>query len=65
MSFLIVDHVSKFFPGHAGGSEVCIFKDVTVKVDKGEFVTVIGHRRCCFPSLFLSARQARPANTRF
>ena len=46
MSFLVVDHVSKYFPGHAGGGEVCIFKDVTLKVDKGEFVTVIGHSGC-------------------
>ena len=46
MSFLVVDHVSKFFPGHAGGGDVCIFKDVTLKVDKGEFVTVIGHSGC-------------------
>ena len=46
MSFLVVDHVSKFFPGHAGGEDVCIFKDVTLKVDKGEFVTVIGHSGC-------------------
>ena len=46
MSFLVVDHVSKFFPSHAGGGEVCIFKDVTLKVDKGEFVTVIGHSGC-------------------
>jgi len=38
--------VSKFFPKHAGGGDVCIFKDVTLKIDKGEFVTVIGHSGC-------------------
>jgi len=42
MSFLVVDHVSKFFPNHAGGGDVCIFKDVTLKIDKGEFVFVVG-----------------------
>ncbi len=46
MSFLIVDHVSKYFPSHSGSGEVCIFKDVTLKVDQGEFVTVIGHSGC-------------------
>jgi nitrate/nitrite transport system ATP-binding protein len=46
MSFLQVDHVSKFFPNSAGGGDVCIFKDVTIKIDKGEFVTVIGHSGC-------------------
>ena len=46
MSFLTIDHVSKFFPNHSGEGEVCIFQDVTVKIDKGEFVTVIGHSGC-------------------
>src|ERR1051325_7496510 len=46
MSFLQVDHVSKYFPSPTGGEQVCVFKDVTIKVDKGEFVTVIGHSGC-------------------
>jgi len=46
MSFLTLDHVSKFFPNHSGDGEVCIFQDITVKIDKGEFVTVIGHSGC-------------------
>lgn len=46
MSLLQVDHVSKFFPSPAGEGEICIFKDVTIKIDKGEFVTVIGHSGC-------------------
>ena len=46
MSFLVVDHVSKYFPSHFGGEDVCIFRDVTLKIDKGEFVTVIGHSGC-------------------
>jgi nitrate/nitrite transport system ATP-binding protein len=46
MSFLVIDHVSKYFPSHSGEGDVCIFRDITVKVEKGEFVTVIGHSGC-------------------
>lgn len=46
MSFLSIDHLSKNFPNHSGNGTVCIFQDVTVKIDKGEFVTVIGHSGC-------------------
>ncbi len=46
MSFLSIDHMSKYFPSHSGDGDVCIFEDVTVKVHKGEFVTVIGHSGC-------------------
>lgn len=46
MAFLQIDHVSKYFPSPAGIGRVCIFKDVTIKIDKGEFVTVIGHSGC-------------------
>jgi nitrate/nitrite transport system ATP-binding protein len=46
MAFLQVDHVSKYFPGPTSTVPVWVFKDVTIKVDKGEFVTVIGHSGC-------------------
>jgi nitrate/nitrite transport system ATP-binding protein len=46
MAFLDIDHVSKYFPNSTGNGRVCIFKDVTIKIDKGEFVTVIGHSGC-------------------
>ncbi|HET7058971.1 MAG TPA: ABC transporter ATP-binding protein [Nitrospiraceae bacterium] len=46
MAFLEIDHVSKYFPSSSGNGQVCIFKDVTIKIDKGEFVTVIGHSGC-------------------
>ncbi len=46
MAFLEVDHVSKYFPSPSGTGQVCIFKDVTIRVEKGEFVTVIGHSGC-------------------
>src|SRR6058998_602767 len=46
MAFLEIDHVSKYFPSHTGDGQVCIFKDVTMKIEKGEFVTTIGHSGC-------------------
>jgi nitrate/nitrite transport system ATP-binding protein len=46
MAFLQVDRASKYFPSPSGGGQVCIFKDVTIKIEKGEFVTVIGHSGC-------------------
>jgi nitrate/nitrite transport system ATP-binding protein len=46
MAFLQVDRASKYFPNPSGGGQVCIFKDVTIKIEKGEFVTVIGHSGC-------------------
>jgi nitrate/nitrite transport system ATP-binding protein len=46
MPYLQIDHVSKSFPSHTGEGKVCIFEDVTIKIDQGEFVTVIGHSGC-------------------
>jgi nitrate/nitrite transport system ATP-binding protein len=46
MAFLQIDHVSKYFPGPSGNGNVCVFKDVTIKIEKGEFVTTIGHSGC-------------------
>ncbi|HEV8539968.1 MAG TPA: ABC transporter ATP-binding protein [Nitrospiraceae bacterium] len=46
MAFLEIDHVSKYFPSQSGSGRVCIFKDVTLKIEKGEFVTTIGHSGC-------------------
>lgn len=46
MAFLQIDNVSKYFPNASGEGRVCVFKDVTIKIDKGEFVTVIGHSGC-------------------
>jgi nitrate/nitrite transport system ATP-binding protein len=46
MAFLEIDHVTKEFPSPSGSGAVCVFKDVTIKIDKGEFVTTIGHSGC-------------------
>src|SRR5579885_639736 len=46
MSFLQVDHVTKYVPSHSGVGQVCVFKDVTIKIEQGEFVSIIGHSGC-------------------
>lgn len=46
MAFLEIDHVTKYFPNPSGAGQVCIFKDATIKIEKGEFVTTIGHSGC-------------------
>lgn len=46
MAFLEIDNVSKHFPSTSGEGSVCVFQDVTIKIEKGEFVTVIGHSGC-------------------
>ena len=46
MAFLQIDHVTKYFSNPSGTGQVCVFKDVTIKIDKGEFVTTIGHSGC-------------------
>src|SRR5215510_6755825 len=46
MAFLQVDHATKYFPNPSGEGSVCIFRDVTIKIEKGEFVTTIGHSGC-------------------
>ena len=46
MAFLEIDHVTKYFPSHTGDGQACVFKDVTIKIEKGEFVTTIGHSGC-------------------
>ena len=46
MSYLEIDHVTKLFPAPEGGSEVCVFRDVSFKIEQGEFVTMVGHSGC-------------------
>src|SRR5512145_1529437 len=46
MPFLLIDHVTKYFSNPSGAGQVCIFKDVTIRIEKGEFVTCIGHSGC-------------------
>ncbi len=58
MAFLEVDHVSKYFPSPSGTDQVRIFKDVTIWVEKGEFVAVIGHSGCGKSTLAEHHRQS-------
>ena len=45
-AYLLVDHVTKAFPSTDGPGEVCVFADVTLEIERGEFVTMIGHSGC-------------------
>jgi nitrate/nitrite transport system ATP-binding protein len=53
MSFLSIERVSKYFSlqdrttGRTGRQEgFCVFRDVDLRLDRGEFVTLIGHSGC-------------------
>jgi nitrate/nitrite transport system ATP-binding protein len=53
MSFLSIERVSKFFPIQDGtpgriGREAgfCVFREVDLRINRGEFVTLIGHSGC-------------------
>jgi len=44
VALLEIDHVSKEFPGPGG--PVPVFRDVAFSLERGEFLTVIGHSGC-------------------
>src|SRR5215831_9089825 len=53
MAFLSVEGVSKYFPTLEGAATraghldmFCVFKDVNLRIEKGQFVTLIGHSGC-------------------
>jgi nitrate/nitrite transport system ATP-binding protein len=39
-----IDHVDKVFT--RGNSETCVLKEITLEVEKGEYVSIIGHSGC-------------------
>lgn len=45
MSYLKIDRVVKAFP-LAGGREAVVLNDIRLSIDKGEFVSIIGHSGC-------------------
>ncbi|MGH7414339.1 MAG: ABC transporter ATP-binding protein [Candidatus Rokuibacteriota bacterium] len=45
-SLLQIDHVTKFFPDPDGAGPVCVFRDVAFGVERGEFLTMVGHSGC-------------------
>jgi ABC-type oligopeptide transport system ATPase subunit len=53
MAFLSIERVSKYFPQLEGATgrtarqeSFCVFRDVDLRLDRGEFVTLIGHSGC-------------------
>jgi len=44
MSYLKIDHVDKSF--QRGGATTEVLKDINLVIDKGEFVSIIGHSGC-------------------
>lgn len=43
-TYLRIDHVTKCFPG--SGPAACILKDIDLTIERGQFVTIIGHSGC-------------------
>ncbi len=46
MALLEMDRVTKFFPDHDGRGDICVFRDVAFSIERGEFVTMVGHSGC-------------------
>ena len=46
MSFLEVEKVTKYFVEFNGRGNLCVFKDVHFHIEKGEFLTMVGHSGC-------------------
>jgi len=46
MAFLKIDFVTKYFAGSNGRGDLCVFRDVHFNIEKGEFVTMVGHSGC-------------------
>ena len=44
--FMYVENLKKAFPGPRGQEPLTVFENVNFGIDKGEFVTVIGHSGC-------------------
>ncbi|MDA0691160.1 MAG: nitrate ABC transporter ATP-binding protein [Nitrospinae bacterium] len=47
MSYLELSKISKYFNNPEGeGEPLCVFKDVDLKINESEFITVVGHSGC-------------------
>ena len=61
MSYLKIDHVDKRFQRGAATTEV--LKDISLVIDKGEFVSIIGHSGCGKSTLLTIGAGPTPATT--
>ncbi|MBN9442550.1 MAG: ABC transporter ATP-binding protein [Bosea sp.] len=61
MSYLKIDHVDKRFQRGAATTEV--LKDINLVIDKGEFVSIIGHSGCGKSTLLNIVAGLTPATT--
>ncbi|MGX1740079.1 ABC transporter ATP-binding protein [Bosea sp. NPDC055353] len=61
MSYLKIDHVDKRF--QRGGATTDVLKDVSLVIDKGEFVSIIGHSGCGKSTLLNIVAGLTPATT--
>lgn len=43
-SYCKIDHVDKIY--RRGSTETCVLKDITLDIEKGEYVSIIGHSGC-------------------
>jgi len=46
MPFLEIEKVTKYFPESNGMGDLCVFRDIHFHIEKGEFVTMVGHSGC-------------------
>lgn len=46
MAYLSVQNLAKEFPGTNGEKSQCVFKEVSLEMRKGEFVSIVGHSGC-------------------
>jgi nitrate/nitrite transport system ATP-binding protein len=56
-----IDHVDKVFK--RGASETCVLKEITFEVEKGEYVSIIGHSGCGKSTLLNIVAGLTPATT--
>lgn len=45
-AFLEIENLARHYPGGRGNEPLTVFEDVNFKIEKGEFVCVIGHSGC-------------------
>jgi nitrate/nitrite transport system ATP-binding protein len=45
-AFLHVSNVTKYFPDPSGKAMQCVFRDISFEIERGTFVTVVGHSGC-------------------